>query len=63
MLIVNELLKPQAVIKQCIEQLERCEMSHVLLCSNLKDVLFEHVVSILNNIFSMTTTQIQLVIE
>lgn len=48
MSIADELLEQQAVIRQCVEQLEGCEVSHEMLCSHLKDALFEQVVSFLN---------------
>ncbi|XP_024394956.1 uncharacterized protein [Physcomitrium patens] len=41
MSIADELLEQQAVIRQCVEQLEGCEVSHEMLCSHLKDALFE----------------------
>lgn len=37
----DELLEQELVMRQCIEQLEACEKSHVMLCSEVKDALVE----------------------
>lgn len=41
--IAGEVLEQQAIMRQCVERLEACEMSHVVLCSHLKDALVEQV--------------------
>lgn len=41
----DELLEQELVMRQCIEQLEACEKSHVRLCSEVKDALVEQVIA------------------
>lgn len=37
--VSEELLEQELVMRQCVEQLESCERSHAMLCSDLKDAL------------------------
>lgn len=43
--VSDELLEQELVMRQCIEQLESCEKSHAMLCSDLKDALLEQVIA------------------